>query len=155
MLKNWDRHLTKNEWGEMSLGAKWVPLEAMGFSMEENPTESKTVTIDVAQEETERPKPPAPRAPCEFRTYPEDPTQEPWKLEDPAPGSGNYLGGAGRTGKDCKEKDHKEKSESEGKVSKWRDPKGGEFPKEKTRGGNIAKEKEIQTTTRRWGGGDS
>ena len=90
-LKNRDRSLTKNEWVEMSVEKQWVTLASMGFSKEEKPggpTESKTVTINVAHEETERPKPPPPQAPWEFRTYPEAPTQEPGKLAYPALGSG-------------------------------------------------------------------
>ena len=75
-LENCDRPLTKNEWPDMSIEAKWATSEVMGFLKEENPTESKTVTINVAQKESARPKPP-PQAPCEFRTYPEDPPQEP------------------------------------------------------------------------------
>ena len=56
MLKNFCRHLTKNEWRDMSIETQWVALEVMGFPNAEKPTESKTVTINVAQEESARPK---------------------------------------------------------------------------------------------------
>ena len=99
-LKNCDRPLTKNEWEEMSIETQWAALEVVGFLKDENPTESKTVTTNVAQEESARPKPPPPQAPWKFLTYPVVPTQEPLKLADPASGSGNHLRDAERKGKD-------------------------------------------------------
>ena len=83
----------------MGIETRWMTLEAMGFLKEEKPTESKTVTINVTEEESTRPKPPPPQGPWKFRTYPEDPTQEPWKFPDPASGSGNRLGDTDRIGK--------------------------------------------------------
>ena len=121
-----------------------MPLEVMGFLKEEKPTESKTVTINFAQEESGSPKTPPPKAPWKFRTYPEDPTQEPWELADPADpasGSGNHLGGGGREGKD-----------SSGKgIPKGKTPKGKapqkKLPRKRLGRKDIPGEA-IQTTTR-------
>ena len=70
-----------------------------GKGIRRGPTESKTVPINVAQEETARPKQPPPQAPWKFRTYPEDQTRGPMKLADPSSGSGNHLRDADRKGK--------------------------------------------------------
>ena len=117
-LENCERPLTNHEWGEKRIETPWVAFEVMGFLEKSNRGESKTVTIDVADEESARPKPP-PRAPWEFRTYPGDTTQEPWKVTDPASGSGNHLGDATRKGEHSKGKDPKGEIDPNGKEPKW------------------------------------
>ena len=165
-LKNCDRPLTKNEWREMSIEKRWAASGVMGFLKEANQTESTTATINVAQEEYARPKSPPPQAPWEFRTYPEDPTQEPWKLPDPASGSGNHLGDAEQKGKGHKGKDPKGKRETKGKYPKGKsgpkgedsdgksDPDGkdpnGEDSKGKASTGKGRRGKASHPTTRRW-----
>ena len=100
-LQNCDRHLAKSEWQEMGIDAQRVAFEVMGFLKAENATESKTVTIIVAQEDSAGPKHP-PQAPWNFRKYPEDKTQEPWGLAGPTSGSGNHPVHSERKGKDPK-----------------------------------------------------
>ena len=127
----------------------------MGFFKEEKQTESKTVTTNVAEEESARPKPPPPQAPWKCRKYPEDPTQEPFKVADPDTGSGNHLGGAERKGGSQRKRPTRKKRFQRKRI-RWgrgyrrkRVPKG-EIPKEMARKEEIAKEEAIQTTTMIW-----
>ena len=156
---NCDRPVTKHEWPEMGIEMQWVTSEVMGLLKEEKQRESKTVRINVPEEESGRPKPPPPQAPWKFRTYPEDTTQEPWEVAEPASGSGNHLGDAERKGGgDSKGQDPKGKSDSEGEEPNGkRDTKGkaprGKDPKGKNRTGQTAKANRFRQR-RGYGRGD-
>ena len=49
---NCDRPVTKHEWPEMGIEMQWVTSEVMGLLKEEKQRESKTVRINVPEEES-------------------------------------------------------------------------------------------------------